>query len=110
MRRTMKKILYMIAIATVVVGCATAVKKQWGVVSGSKADGTVKLAYEYTEMEKPIVDMTQAETIATKRCAAWGYKKAEPFDAAMTSCVYGPGAWGGCAQYRVSMDYQCTNH
>lgn len=105
----MKKILLSMTIIAIVAGCATQVKKQWGVVSGSKADGTVKLAYEYTEMEAPIVDEFQASEIATKRCQAWGYKKAEPFDASMNSCVFGPGAWTSCARYRVTKDYQCTN-
>lgn len=103
----MKKILCFIAVLTVIAGCASIVHKDWGVVSGSKADGVVKLAYEYGEMEKPITDMIQAQKIATKRCQAWGYKSAEPFDAAMTSCVYGPGVWGSCAQFRVTADYQC---
>ena len=105
----MKKLLCAVVALSVIAGCAAIVHKQWGVVSGSKADGVVKLAFEYGEMEKPVTDMGQAQDLAAKRCQAWGYKNAEPFDSAMTSCVYGPGVWGGCAQFRVTVDFQCLS-
>lgn len=105
----MRKYLVVFFVLLVAVGCATQVKKTWSVVGGSKADGTVRLAYEYTEFEIPNTDEKQALTSALKRCKAWGYKNAEPFDAAMNSCISAPGAFQACSMTRVTMDYQCTN-
>lgn len=105
----MKKYLCVLTALMVIVGCATVVQKQWGVVSGSKADGVVTLAYEYGEMEKPVTDMAQGLDLAVKRCAAWGYKNATAFDSTMTNCIHSPGALTDCGKYRVTMEFQCLN-
>ena len=39
------------AVAVTLAGCA--VNKDWVAAGGSRADGTVKLAYEYGEFQKP---------------------------------------------------------
>ncbi len=104
----MKKIIYLALTAAVIAGCTTVVHKKWSVVGGSKADATVRLAFEYAELEEPVTDELEAKNLAVQRCKAWGYKGANAFDSAMTSCVYGPGVWSNCGRYRVTMEYQCT--
>jgi len=58
-------------------GCA--VKKDWVSTGGSRADGTVKLSYEYGALEVPQLDEQQAIRLAIQRCQAWGYDRAEAF-------------------------------
>jgi hypothetical protein len=91
--------------ALIVVACATT--KTMNAITGSRADGTVQLGFEYGMFESPRVDMASALQSARKRCGAWGYSDAEPFGAAMTQCVATSGY--GCVRSRVTVEYQCTN-
>lgn len=77
--------------------------------NGSRADGTVELSYEYAELQQPQVDMNQAHHAAKDRCAAWGYKDAEPFGGQQTSCEV-PGGLSGCAKFLVTVRYQCLGN
>ena len=88
-----------------VVACATT--KTLQAVGGSRADGTVKLAFEYGMLEKPQVDTVAALQTARARCNAWGYSDAEAFGAAMTQCV-STGSYG-CLRTMVTVEYQCTS-
>ncbi|MDQ6961952.1 MAG: YecR family lipoprotein [Mariprofundaceae bacterium] len=67
-------------------GCAT--PKQFSATGGSKADGIVKLSYEYSLFEDPQVDMAQGVTVAKKRCEAWGYAQAEAFGGSTKKCIH----------------------
>ena len=98
----MKKVLFL-SVAVALSGCAA--QKNWGAAGGSKADGTVKLAYTYGMFEVPKVDSAQAIEIATKRCQAWGYKKAVPFEFVNTKCQQM--TQSGCSSTMVSQEYQC---
>ena len=83
-----------------------AVQKTMQATGGSRADGTVKLSYEYGQFEQPTVDMRQGMSIATKRCASWGYNGAEPFGGHTRTCNgYGGGS---CNHWLVTVEYQCT--
>lgn len=86
-------------------GCAT--QKTMLATGGSKADGTVQLAYDVGYYEDPVIDEAQALDAALKRCAAWGYKTAERFDAGMLEC-FGPKSFGRC-DGRVTVTYQCMD-
>ena len=55
-------------------GCAT--QKTLIPTGGSRADGTVKLSYEYGLFEKPQIDPAQGEIAAKQRCSLWGYSGA----------------------------------
>ncbi|ROV57274.1 YecR family lipoprotein [Neisseria chenwenguii] len=90
--------------AFAVVGCAT--HKTMVPISGSKADGIVKMAYEYTPYESPIVNQDASRLQAAKRCQAWGFSEAEAFSAGSKQCVLNYGF--GCEKYRVVTEYQCT--
>ena len=71
----MKRLWIVAAIAATVAGCATT--KELVPIGGSRADGTVQLAYDYLNYERPTVDAEAARVSARQRCQAWGYKDAE---------------------------------
>ena len=56
-------------------------------VSGSRADGTVTLSYEYGLFEKPVVNWDEAKKTSEKRCQAWDYKTAESFGGIESDCI-----------------------
>lgn len=101
----MKRLMLLALVASLLGGCA--VKKDWACVGGSKADGTVKLAYDYGLFQQVELTPGQAERIAAQRCSAWGYSSSEAFGGAMQTCLsYDPSL--GCTAWRVTADYQCT--
>lgn len=87
-------------------GCAT--PTAMSATGGSKADGIVEMSYEYGEFQQPVIDPEQGMASAVKRCKAWGYKKAEPFDGGVSTCII-PGGFGGCSRMRQTISYQCIN-
>ena len=88
-----------------ILGCA--VDKQLTATGGSRADGIVKLSYEYGLFERPQLDGQQGITEARQRCSAWGYRNAQPFDGARQKCINHDGT--NCLRWLVTIDYQCTN-
>lgn len=84
-------------------GCAS--QKNWGSMGGSKADGTVKMAYTYGMFEIPKVDAAQAQREAAKRCQAWGFISAQAFDFTDTRCQQM--TQSGCAKTIVTQEFQC---
>jgi hypothetical protein len=100
----MKKMLTMAVITAIALsGCAS--QKNWGASGGSKADGTVKLAYTYGMFEVPKVDNAQAQATAVKRCKAWGYETAVAFDFVDKRCQQM--TQSGCSATIVTQEYQC---
>lgn len=71
------KLLVLCLGGLLVSGCA--VHKNWTATGGSRADATVKLSYEYSEFEQPIVSEQEALDLAIQRCKSWGYASAEAF-------------------------------
>lgn len=93
-----------VLIALLLQGCAA--QKTMVPTGGSRADGTVKLSYEYGMFEAPKVDMAQGTVAANKRCGSWGYTGAEPFGGETRTCnSYGG---GGCNRWLVTVEFQCT--
>lgn len=90
----------------ILTACAT--PTSMSATGGSKADGIVEMSYEYGEFQQPVVDPEQGMGSAVKRCKAWGYKKAEPFDGGIQTCII-PGGFGGCSRMRTTISYQCTH-
>ena len=86
-------------------GCAT--EKMLEATGGSRADGTVKLSFEYGLFEQPVVHWDQALSTATDRCHAWGYSGAEKFGGALSQCEASD-AYGSCVRTLVTVSYQCT--
>lgn len=85
-------------------GCAT--QKTLQATGGSKADGTVELAYQFGLFERPQVNWEEGVTIARSRCKAWGYSDAEPFGGVKTTCNQRNG-YGNCIDTVVTATYQC---
>lgn len=105
----MKKVLSVLALASVLAmcaGCAQKVHKDWLPMGGSKSDATVKLGYSYDQLEIPIVNDYQAQNLAAEKCKAWGYDGAEPFGGKMTQMS--GFSTRGQYNYNVIYEFQCT--
>ena len=87
-------------------GCA--VQKELIPTGGSRADGIIKLSYEYGRFEVPTLDAQQGLTAAKQRCSSWGYKNAEAFGGSTKSCIIPRN--NGCNRWLVSIEYQCTEY
>jgi hypothetical protein len=100
----MRKRLGLLLVAALsVAGCATA--KEWVATGGSRADGVVKLSYQYGLFERPQVSAQQGLELAKSRCTAWGYSGAEAFGGVIRVCNnYGS---SGCISWLVTAEYQC---
>ena len=85
-------------------GCA--VQKTPVCTGGSRADGTVDMAYEYGMFEVPEVNWQVAANTAQRRCMNWGYKNAESFGGGMSNCISYSSS--GCNKWRVTNTFQCT--
>jgi hypothetical protein len=85
-------------------GCA--VKKDFYATGGSRADGTVDMAYDFAQFEQPVVNPSQAQSIAQQKCSVWGYREAEAFGGKTTNCNQRDG-WGNCVAGQVVIKYQC---
>lgn len=108
----MKRFVAMLATVACLglVGCAKPAPKSWVPTSGSRADATVKLSYEYNpNTEIPQVNEAQALEAAKKRCSSWGYSDAEAFGGVLGICTQMVPAFGGpqCLQRIVTKEYQC---
>lgn len=88
-------------------GCATAVAPE--TTGGSRADGTVKLSYEYGLFQKPVVDWNQAQVSAAQSCKVWGYTSAQKFGGGEQHCEQAD-MYGNCIRMMVTVSYQCTGH
>ena len=94
-----------------VASCAKAVhvSKTPVPVSGSKADGMVRLSYEETPREIVSPDWTQAADLALQRCQAWGYSRVDEFAGITSQCADYNAAYALCMRRIVSKDYQCLD-
>jgi hypothetical protein len=85
-------------------GCAT--KKDFYAMGGSRADGTVDLAYDFAPFEQPVVNVSQAQSIAKSKCQVWGYQEAEAFGGKQQNCHQFDG-YGSCVAGQIVIKYQC---
>ncbi len=100
----MTKSIWALASFILLNGCTTNIQPV--ATGGSKADGTIVLSYEYGAFQKPVVDWTGADTQASERCRAWGYKSAEAFGGLQNYCL-AHNSYGTCVRFRVNIPYQC---
>ena len=105
MTRKLRSLLMLVAVTFAVSSCATDIIPF--ATGGSKADGTVTLAYEYNYLQTPVIDWEEAEKEALSVCRRWGYSKAEAFGGSRRACVVA-GQYG-CTVYTVTTEYQCSN-
>ena|SRR6478752_1349498 len=88
----------------VLAGCATV--SQMTATGGSRADGIVRLSYEYGSFNKVNIDEAQGLQTAQARCRTWGYKDAEAFGGVTRQCQNSAGIYG-CNRWLVTKEYQC---
>jgi hypothetical protein len=98
-------IAVLVVVAISLAACATT--KEWAATGGSRADGTVKLSYEYGAFETPSASPEQALALAASKCSVWGYSGAEPFGGALSTCTNHNG-YGNCVRWLVTAEYQCA--
>lgn len=91
----------------VLFGCS--VNKPFYATGGSRADGTVDMAYDTAYLEVPTVSHSQAKNIAVQKCRVWGYKDAEPFGGQVENC-YQRNGYGNCLRGQVIVKYQCLGN
>lgn len=99
----MKLLITGLLISAFLTGCAA--PKNWAATGGSRADGTIKLSYEFGMFENPQVSEEQGTQLAAARCSSWGYKNAEPFGGATKTCTMMSSS--GCSTWLVTKEYQC---
>lgn len=116
--KTIRNVKTVIAIAALVglAACAsTPVTKVPVAVSGSKADGMIRMAYDEGAYENVTVDWASGEANALSRCQAWGYSRVESFAGGQNQCIEnGRGILNGvpvgsCARRQYFKDYQCAD-
>lgn len=98
-------VLAIFASAATLAGCA-AVPRDWIATGGSRADGVVRLSYEYGEFDQVQLSEAQAVSVASARCKVWGYDHAEAFGGISRQCQ-ARGGFSGCRQWMVTKEYQC---
>ena len=74
-------------------------------IGGSRADGTITVAYEYGALTVPEVNRNEMDRQAKERCGRWGYEEAERFGGETRQCTRPDGS--GCWRWLVSVQYQC---
>lgn len=104
---SMHKLLILTLVAVAVTGCSS--RKDFYATGGSRADGSIDMAYNFKQFETPIVDIEQAKTIANDKCAVWGYERAEAFGGQTENCQARNG-FGDCVAGQVIVKYQCIGN
>jgi hypothetical protein len=100
------KLIIIIVTLLMCFGCA--VQKDWVATGGSKADGTVKLSYQYGVFEKFVLDSNQAQKLAVSRCQAWGFTHSEAFGGSISQCQSFD-MYGSCTSWLVTAEFQCID-
>lgn len=92
-----------IGLLVAVAGCATV--SQMSATGGSRADGVVRLSYEFGMFNKIKIDEAAALQTAQARCKTWGYADAEAFGGITKQC--NSASMYGCNRWFVTKEYQC---
>lgn len=99
----MRKLAIAAAVMLTVAGCASA--KMWQATGGSRADGVVRLSYQYSLLQQPQL-ADDGLQLAVERCKVWGYTGAEAFGGVTEQCNNFGG--GNCNSWLVTKEFQCT--
>lgn len=101
----MKKIFILFLMTALASSCV--VKKQLKIVDGSKADGTLTMAYEIRRGQKAKYNIELAKAQALERCKQWGYKDVDVFDTGIRECIQY--SQGNCIKFIVRYKCQCVD-
>ena len=113
-----KSILTILSVTAILAGCAGQQQQTWKAMSGSKADGTLTLAYTQSKLDmfSTPPSPAQGQAVADQRCKSWGYTKAVAFDFISEKCQSQssgggvPTLFGGgnsCDENLITQKYQC---
>jgi hypothetical protein len=104
-----RSILGLILVSVILVlglsACVSA--RQWSATGGDRESGVVRVSYQYPEFHQPTVSDAQAMQLAANRCAAWGYRRAEPVAGLVRECSNMDG--GNCDLWTVTREFQCSS-
>lgn len=95
------------ALVLVVSGCATT-PKEWQTIGENKLAGTVLLAYEYTAVEKPVIEQEKSGEIASAQCKTWGFSAAEKYGEELFRCKEPSTLYGGCKTMQRRQEFKCV--
>lgn len=105
MIKKISALLFIIALS----GCAGyQTEKSWSAIGGSRADGTIKLAYPIALFNNS-APADSGVGMAGQRCKVWGYKSAVAFGGTTTQCER-RNSFGDCVIGNVVKEYQCTSN
>lgn len=99
-----RHLVFFVIAAFSITGCAHT-KKEWAATGGSRADGVVKLSFQFRPFEYPEASAQQGLELAKSKCLAWGYKNAEAFGGVIQTCNDQDSR--GCNSWLVTAEYQC---
>lgn len=105
----MRSLLVAVVLSGSVVLTGCAVKKDFYAMGGSRADGTVEMAYDFAPFESPKVSTDQAKSVARSKCRVWGYDDAEAFGGQRQVCNQYNG-YGSCIAGNIIVQYQCIGN
>ena len=100
------KIVSLLTLILIISSCAY---QYPAALTGSKADGIITIAYEYTSQNPDSweTEWEIANDSAKQKCKAWGYSNAIKFDLTYRDCILYN--WYGCLKWREFVDYQCVD-
>ncbi|MCB1400529.1 MAG: hypothetical protein KDJ82_12070 [Rhodobacteraceae bacterium] len=75
-------------------------------IGGDKEQGVMQMSVTYAPGSEQL-NWSQAHTEANRRCMAWGFAGALPFEDTTEQCT-AINADGTCAQLTVTRTYQCS--
>jgi hypothetical protein len=84
--------------------CATQTK--WSPSSSNRQLGVARVEYEYPKFEEPVMSDTEAVQVATHRCSAWGYARAEMIPGELRDCSVQNG--DTCDLWKITREYRCS--
>lgn len=103
----MQKTFILILLLFIVGLSSCTVKKRLEIVDGSKADGTLTMAYTIKANQKAKFILEEARQEAVVKCKQWGYSDAEIFTAGMRECI--DYRQLQCVRYMVKYKCQCID-
>jgi hypothetical protein len=79
---------------------------RWSPSSSNRELGVARVSYEYAKFEEPVMSDAEAVQVATNRCAAWGFSRAEMIPGELRDCSVQND--GSCDLWKITREYRCS--